>query len=283
MTSEHPKSQSGFHEIKDTASLQVGSMLKELQEFEQAIQTENIPAIYRIYKGRLHNEIKATANQHHEIDELLMQKMHDQFVATFPFMNKTSRPDATSQHYKIDRYYHERATIVLDAATPSVFILPTVEDEWLTYKQNQQAPLETIEKQMDVLDARSITLKEEATELTQEKKTMLDAIQKKKEDSKGFFGREKHTEELERMETYLNSITEKLTEVEALLADQTSLIQEKEALMRTYEQLRLNQAITTKEFRLITTYFGSFDQMIKQLEAFLVDYLREGGDTSEQK
>lgn len=275
MTLDQNKSQSDFHEIKDTASFQVGSMLKELQEFEQAIKMENIPVIYRIYKGRLHNEINATANQHHEIDELLMQKMHDQFTAMFPFMTLISRPSATIQQYQMDQYYHERATIVLDASEPSVFILPSVEDEWLDYQKDQQAALRTIEKKMDELDARAITLNAEAEELSQEKTKILEAIQAKKEESKGFFGREKHSEELERMEQYSKSIDTKLTEVKQLLADQTTLATEKEALMQTYEHLRLKQAIITKEFRLITTYFGSFEEMTQQLEAFLRTYVNE--------
>lgn len=275
MAHEDNQEQTDFREIKHTASSQVGSVLKELQEFELAIQTENMPVIYRIYKGRLHNEINATANGNHEIDELLMKNLHDRFIEAFPFMKMVSRPAATLQHYQIETYYHERATIALDAAQPSIFILPGVEDEWLTHQKDQATVFQEIEKKMDQLDARSITLTQEASELEAEQLDMKEKIQLKKEESKGFFGRDKQTEELERMEAYLKTIETKLTEVQTLIEDQTALTKEKEQLMRTYETLRLNQAITTKEFRLIHKHFGSFEAMIQKLEAFLADYLKE--------
>ncbi|MEG0079085.1 MAG: viral A-type inclusion protein, partial [Enterococcus sp.] len=51
-----------FSEIKEVASKNIGQMLHDLQDFEVAIKEERIPDIYRIYNGRLHDELKKTSN-----------------------------------------------------------------------------------------------------------------------------------------------------------------------------------------------------------------------------
>jgi len=46
---------------------------------------------------------------------------------------------------------------------------------------------------------------------------------------------------------------------------------------------RLKRAIVTKEYRLITKYFGTIEEMGTQIQAFLDDYLSpvEGGHSDE--
>ena len=41
-----------FGDIKQVASKNIGQMLQDLQDFEVAIEKEDIPEIYRIYNGR---------------------------------------------------------------------------------------------------------------------------------------------------------------------------------------------------------------------------------------
>ena len=49
-----------FGDIKQVASKNIGQMLQDLQDFEVAIEKEDIPEIYRIYNGRLHKQLKET-------------------------------------------------------------------------------------------------------------------------------------------------------------------------------------------------------------------------------
>ncbi len=88
-----------FGDIKQVASKNIGQMLQDLQDFEVAIEKEDIPEIYRIYNGRLHKQLKETSNQNHEIDELLSRKFHDNFTQAFPFMMHCAKISPTVHYY----------------------------------------------------------------------------------------------------------------------------------------------------------------------------------------
>ncbi len=59
----------------------IGQMLQDLQDFEVAIEKEDIPEIYRIYNGRLHKQLKK-----HQIKIMRLtnysRKFHDNFTQT---------------------------------------------------------------------------------------------------------------------------------------------------------------------------------------------------------
>ena len=77
---------------------------------------KNIPEIYQLYNSELTEELKKSSNENHEIDQLLMRKIHDRFIQEFPFMELVETISPTMSYYKIGSYYHERPTIGIDAS-----------------------------------------------------------------------------------------------------------------------------------------------------------------------
>lgn len=68
--------------------MNLSQLLEDLQAFEKAVHEEDIPEIYRLYNGRLNEELKRSSNENHEIDQLLMRKIHDRFYRNFLLWNK---------------------------------------------------------------------------------------------------------------------------------------------------------------------------------------------------
>lgn len=263
-----------FTEIKEVASKNIGQMLQDLQAFETAIEKEDIPEIYRIYNGRLHKELKETSNQNHEIDELLARKIHDSFVATFPFMIYADRISPTVHYYKIGEYYHERPTIGIDASVPEIFVIPAIDDEWRKFQRGNRDMLTAIEQQMDNLDAKAIAAQSEIQKLQEE----IDRIKRSENElseSKGFFNRGKIDEELEALVQERKKVEAKQKEWSRYSQNEQDVLLEKERLMQQYHALRLKKAIVEKEFRQIDHYFGSLQEMNERLQAFLMSYLGE--------
>lgn len=261
-----------FNKVKKVASKNIVSMLKDLHDFEAAIETENIPEIYRIYKGKLHKELKETSNQNHEIDELLSTKLHDKFVERFPFMEYVEKISPTIYYYKIGTYYRERATIGFDASIPEIFVLPKIDDEWQHYRPDNRELLEVIEQQIDNLDAKIIAAEEEIKNLEKEAQD-LSAKKEELANSKSFFNRAKTEEEVEELNKQIAEINKKKTEWLPFIQNKNKSNQQKEQLMRTYEETRLKRAVVTKEYRFINQYFGSMKEMNEQIQQFLADYL----------
>ncbi|MDN6639844.1 MAG: viral A-type inclusion protein [Tetragenococcus sp.] len=273
--------ETSFDEIKEVAFQNVGSMLKDLQAFERAIQNEDIAEIYRIYKGKLHEEIKSTSNRNHEIDELLAQKIHDSFTQTFPFIHHAQKVSPTMHYYRLGNYYRERPTIAIDASVPEIFILPKIDKEWQEFAPGKRDALNKIEKEMDELDAKVITAESELSSIdeqikeTQNKKSSV-------ENTKGLFNRNKTDEEVEELDRKISELQEKRKEWVPYVEDETKTNQEKEELMKSHHDIRLKQAVVTKEFRLIQQYFGSLKAMNQQIQDFLSSYLgkAKGGNKS---
>ncbi|MGX7197242.1 viral A-type inclusion protein [Enterococcus olivae] len=261
-----------FDEIKEVASKNITSMLKDLQDFEDAIEMENIPEIYRIYKGRLHKELKQTSNQNHEIDDLLSRKLHDNFVARFPFMEHVEKISPTIHHYKIGSYYRERPTIGFDASIPEIFVLPYIDKEWQYYHPDNREILENIEQEIDQLDAKFIAAKTELETISRQLKEVENqktAIQ----NNKGFFNRGKADEEMEELERREKLLQEKKQTWLPFVESKESTNRKKDELMQRYEETRLKRAVVTKEYRLIDRYFGGATQMSEQIQDFLNGYL----------
>lgn len=270
--------QASFDAIKEVASKNITQMLHDLQAFETAITEERIPEIYRIYNGRLHEELKKTSNAHHEIDQLLVQKIHDNFMERFPFMVHLEKISETINYYKIGEYYRERATIGIDASIPEIFVIPAVDREWARFNEKEDI-VESIERQMDELSAKEIAAQSEIVKLD-EKIKELKQKETAIENTKGFFNRGKVDEELAEINDQREKLEAKKAEWLPFVENQSRAGQEKEYLQQEHVRMRLKRAIVGKEFRLIDRYFGSMEEMRRQLKDFLDNYL-EGADTDE--
>ncbi|MEF7611977.1 hypothetical protein V4V32_14975 [Enterococcus casseliflavus] len=260
-----------FGDIKQVASKNIGQMLQDLQDFEVAIEKEDIPEIYRIYNGRLHKQLKETSNQNHEIDELLSRKFHDNFTQTFPFMMHCAKISPTVHYYKLGTYYHERATIGIDASIPEIFVIPEIDEEWEKFQRGDREMLTAIEQQMDKLEAKRITALSEVKEI-QNQIDKLTASVNELSESKGFFNRTKIDEELEQLTSERKALEAKRREWERYSNNDQEVFAEKERLQQQYQTLRLKKAIVEKEFRQIDTFFGSFDEFTAKIMAFLAHY-----------
>ncbi len=83
--------------------MNLSQLLEDLQAFEKAVREEDIPEIYRLYNGRLNEELKRSSNENHEIDQLLMRKIHDRFFARISFYG-TSRKHLTNDELLQNRH-----------------------------------------------------------------------------------------------------------------------------------------------------------------------------------
>ncbi|AYW48623.1 viral A-type inclusion protein [Tetragenococcus osmophilus] len=270
-----------FNEIKEVAFQNVGSLLKDLQAFEEAIRNENISEIYRIYKGKLHEELKKTSNKHHEIDELLAQKIHDSFTQTFPFIYYVRKVSPTVHYYRLGSYYRERPTIAIDASIPEIFVLPNIDKEWQEFAPGKRDALNKIEKEIDELDAKVITAESELAKVDDQ----IKEVQNQKasaENTKGLFNRNKTEGEIEELDRKLSELEETRKEWLPYVEDEAQTNQQREELMKNHHDIRLKQALVTKEFRLIQQYFGSLKAMNQQIQDFLSAYLgkAKGGNQS---
>lgn len=268
-----------FDEIKEVAFQNVGSMLKDLQAFERAIQNEDIAEIYRIYKGKLHEELKKTSNKNHEIDELLAQKIHNSFTQAFPFIYHVQKVSPTINYYQLGTYYRERPTIAIDASVPEIFILPKIDKEWREFAPGKRDALNKIENQMDELDANLIAAESEVEAIDEQIKE-IESEKASVENTKGLFNRNKTEEEIEELDNKLEALEEKREGWLPYIEDKSKTNKQKEQLMKSHHDIRLKQAIVTKEFRLIQQYFGSLKAMNQEIQDFLTAYLdsAKGGD-----
>lgn len=261
-----------FLETKENASKNIGSLLKDLQDFERAIQEENIQDIYRIYNGRLHKELKETSNQNHEIDHLLFQKLHESFIARFPFMQQSHKLSSTVAHYQISQYYRERAAILMDASIPELSILPDIKEDWLTTFESFETHLVALEKQTDELEAKQINAKVALVQIDEK----IKELQKEKaqiESNKGFFNRSKIEEDFALIQQKMNQLQKEKETWLPFVTDVSLKNTEKERLQKQYQEVQLKRALITKEHRLIQQYFGSFEELQMQIADFLETYL----------
>ncbi|MFV0557644.1 MAG: viral A-type inclusion protein [Enterococcus sp.] len=280
--SEVSRNTSQFNEIKEVASKNIGQMLQDLQAFEVAIAEDNIPDIYRIYNGRLHEELKRTSNTNHEIDQLLAQKIHDGFMETFPFMVHHAKISETMNYYRVGNYYRERPVIGIDSSAPEIFIIPKIDEEWAKFKSGKQDVLASIERQMDELSAKVITAQGEITKFDEQIKKIRQE-EKNVTDAKGFFNRSKTDEELEALEKQVEELEAKKAAWIPYAEDRSKVGKEKEKLELERQKIRLEKAVVEKEFRLIERYFGGLEGMQEQIISFLASYLKPKGEASDDQ
>lgn len=266
-----------FDEIKHVASANIGQMLQDLQEFDVAIKAERIPDIYRIYNGRLHGELKKTSNQNHEIDRLLTQKIHDSFMAAFPFMVHKEKISETMNYYTISEYYRERPMIGIDASIPEIFIIPKIDSEWQRFMPRadglmRNEEIHALESELNELEAKSISAKSQLEKVNEELKELKNqeaAI----ENTKGFFNRGKVEEELEPILKRRAELEEKQEEWQQYVDDRQFVTAKSATIKNRMKEVRLARALVEKERRLIEKYFGSLEEMTTQINQFVAAYL----------
>ncbi len=263
------KESSSFYDIKEKASMNLSQLLEDLQAFEKAVREEDIPEIYRLYNGRLNEELKRSSNENHEIDQLLMRKIHDRFLQEFPFMEQVESISPTMSYYKIGTYYHDRPTIGIDASLPEIFVLPKIDEEWEKYSQPETTDYD---KKINELDAKVITAQTEIERLNEQIKEINRQITDL-DDNKGFLNRKKIEEEIQELEKKKQVLSnEKLGWLPYIETPET-IQQQKEALKQEARADQLRAAIVEKEQRQISRYFGSKEGFGQAIHEFLMNYL----------
>ena len=263
------KESSSFYDIKEKASMNLSQLLEDLQAFEKAVREEDIPEIYRLYNGRLNEELKRSSNENHEIDQLLMRKIHDRFLQEFPFMEQVESISPTMSYYKIGTYYHDRPTIGIDASLPEIFVLPKIDEEWEKYSQPESTDYD---KKINELDAKVITAQTEIERLDEQIKE-INRQMTDLNDNKGFLNRKKIEEEIQELEKKKQVLSnEKLGWLPYIETPET-IQQQKEALKQEARADQLRAAIVEKEQRQISRYFGSKEGFGQAIHEFLMNYL----------
>ncbi|EME3480751.1 viral A-type inclusion protein [Enterococcus faecium] len=263
------KESSSFYDIKEKASMNLSQLLEDLQAFEKAVREEDIPEIYRLYNGRLNEELKRSSNENHEIDQLLMRKIHDRFLQEFPFMEQVESISPTMSYYKIGTYYHDRPTIGIDASLPEIFVLPKIDEEWEKYSQPETTDYD---KKINELDAKVITAQTEIERLNERIKE-INRQMTDLDDNKGFLNRKKIEEEIQELEKKKQVLSnEKLGWLPYIETPET-IQQQKEALKQEARADQLRAAIVEKEQRQISRYFGSKEGFGQAIHEFLMNYL----------
>ncbi|HGF7249136.1 TPA: coiled-coil domain-containing protein [Enterococcus faecium] len=260
---------SSFYDIKEKASMNLSQLLEDLQAFEKAVREEDIPEIYRLYNGRLNEELKRSSNENHEIDQLLMRKIHDRFLQEFPFMEQVENISPTMSYYKIGTYYHDRPTVGIDASLPEIFVLPKIDEEWEKYSQPESTDYD---KKINELDAKVITAQTEIERLDEQIKE-INRQMTDLNDNKGFLNRKKIEEEIQELEKKKQVLSnEKLGWLPYIETPET-IQQQKEALKQEARADQLRAAIVEKEQRQIRHYFGSKEGFGQAIHEFLMNYL----------
>lgn len=263
------KESSSFYDIKEKASMNLSQLLEDLQAFEKAVREEDIPEIYRLYNGRMNEELKRSSNENHEIDQLLMRKIHDRFLQEFPFMEQVESISPTMSYYKIGTYYHDRPTIGIDASLPEIFVLPRIDEEWEKYSQPETTDYD---KKINELDAKVITAQTEIERLDEQIKE-INRQMTDLDDNKGFLNRKKIEEEIQELEKKKQVLSnEKLGWLPYIETPET-IQQQKEALKQEARADQLRAAIVEKEQRQISRYFGSKEGFGQAIHEFLMNYL----------
>ncbi len=263
------KESSSFYDIKEKASMNLSQLLEDLQAFEKAVREEDIPEIYRLYNGRLNEELKRSSNENHEIDQLLMRKIHDRFLQEFPFMEQVESISPTMSYYKIGTYYHDRPTIGIDASLPEIFVLPRIDEEWEKYSQPETTDYD---KKINELDAKVITAQTEIERLDEQIKE-INRQMTDLDDNKGFLNRKKIEEEIQELEKKKQVLSNEKSGWLPYIETPETIQQQKEALKQEARADQLRAAIVEKEQRQISRYFGSKEGFGQAIHEFLMNYL----------
>mgnify|MGYP006326777307 FL=1 len=193
-------------------------------------------------------------------------------MTTYPFMRQVKKVSPTVYHYQIDQYYHERPTIFMDASVPALFVLPEIKEEWTKPLKTIEEELQSLEEQMDSIEAKKINARVAVKEID-DKLLLLKNERLSIEQNKGFFNRGKIEEDLEAIQKKQDALHQEKETWIPYLNSPLETNEEKEHLVKMYEEKRLKRAIIIKELRLITQHFGSYEVLEQQLSDFLINYL----------
>ncbi len=248
--------------------MNLSQLLEELQAFEKAVREEDIPEIYHLYNSELTEELKRSSNENHEIDQLLMRKIHDRFIQEFPFMEQVETISPTMSYYKIGSYYHDRPTIGIDASLPEIFVLPKIDEEW-GFMPNRNNGLC---KKINELDAKVITAKTEIESLDEQIKEINRKITSL-DDNKGFLNRKKIEEEIQELEKQKQILSNEKLGWLPYIEEPEKIQQQKETLLKEAKSDQLRAAIVEKEQRQIKRFFGGKEGFSQAIHHFLMTYL----------
>lgn len=261
-----------YSEVKAIATNQVEDMMARLAQLQKAIQENDTAAIYQNFGQGLTDELRKGVNQQHQVDNLLAKKIHEAFLARFPFILLAERTSPTTIYYKLGSYYKDRPTIAIDVSQPEIYILKGIEDEWQEVKDGaKEDKLAALTQKTNELDAKVISGKEEIKRLNNQIKKMT----QKKEDieqEKNLLNRKKIDQELDEVNGKIKKLQDKKAEWTPYVEDPDFVSEQKELLDVHYKQIQLNIAIANKEFRLIDEHFNSIKEMKQQFATFIEDY-----------
>lgn len=269
------KSEKKVSTAKSTASVSLGGITEKLLRLEEAMAEERMGDVYRLYWHELPEALQQSVNKNHEFDDFLRNKLQEEFEGAFPFMIVQDQLSPILVDYKIGDYYHDRATIQVDAAQPNIIIMPKIREEWEMASQGKfKKQMSELQKELDQLDAKIISAKAEVAILDEE----IEKAETEKDQlahNRGLLNRKKMDEEIEAVDQKLAELRAERENWSPYLNSDLSSDNLKYQISTQIKEVQLQEAIALKELRLITKHFGSLKDMEKALASFLRTFLRK--------
>lgn len=273
---EELQTETSFDSVKESASDVLGGLMGQIRRLEEAMKAERMGDVYQIYWNELPASIQQSSNANHEIDNFLTSKLDQEIQRTFPFMIMRDVVSPILINYQIGSYYRDRAVLQVDATQPTIKILPEIREQWeKALKDGYKEQLAELQNQQDDFDAKTIAAQSELRELNG-KIAHQEKLKAELEETKSFMNRKKVEEEIEVIDSKLKELKQQRSQWTPFVGDQLSGESQKIELANRIASLSLEQAIATKELRLINKRFGGLEEMDTALEIFIKDFLTRG-------
>mgnify|MGYP001195784552 CR=1 FL=1 len=277
METPEKQSETSFESVKESASVVLGDLMSQLQRLEEAMEKEDMGAVYQIYWKELPLSIQQSSNANHEMDNYFTSKLNREFLRMFPFMQLRQQATPVLLDYQLGSYYHDRAVIQLDATQPALLLLPEVKKQWKKVeKGTYRKEIEALQAQEDDFDAKIIAASSEIeaidTQIQQQ-----EAAKRELEDTKGLLNRKKVDDEIDQLNRKILALQEERRKWLPYVGAEISRESQKIGLAQQKQALALEQAIAMKELRIIQKRFGSLKEMEKQLQQFVQVFLNGEG------
>ncbi|GCF95870.1 hypothetical protein NRIC_37610 [Enterococcus florum] len=275
-TPEKQAPETSFDSVKESASNVLGDLMSQLQRLEQAMEQEDMGAVYQIYWKELPASIQQSSNANHEIDNYLTSKLDRELLKRFPFMRLNDQLSPILLNYQLGSYYRDRAVLQIDATQPSLTILPEILAQWKKVEAGDyKKEIASFLTKEDELDAKAIAARSEIQKIDEQIREQSRA-KRELEETKGLLNRKKIEEEIEELDKKINAFKAEREKWTPYVGNDISRDSEKINLDRQKKSLELEQAIALKELRIIKKRFGSLAEMEKQLKQFIQDFLKKG-------
>ncbi|MBO0453876.1 MULTISPECIES: hypothetical protein [Enterococcus] len=275
---EELQTETSFDSVKESASDVLGGLMGQIRRLEEAMKAERMGDVYQIYWNELPASIQQSSNANHEIDNFLTSKLDQEIQRTFPFMIMRDVVSPILINYQIGSYYRDRAVLQVDATQPTIKILPEIREQWeKALKDGYKEQLAELQNQQDDFDAKTIAAQSELRELNG-KIAHQEKLKAELEETKSFMNRKKVEEEIEVIDSKLKELKQQRSQWTPFVGDQLSGESQKIELANRIASLSLEQAIATKELRLINKRFGGLEEMDTALEIFIKDFLTRGAE-----